>query len=154
MPVNPEPSACIVYVEATASKRGQVADKLRSRGYKVVEVLIDSSHATAIQEGNIPADIKALIDHADLCVFLLPTDGAGDGGLVGVAAQVDGLNKPIIAILDGDRDDVPEIFEDCAAAVLREGSEQLDRVLSGKEVWETREGKPRPDRVIHHVKCQ
>lgn len=149
-----EQIALIIYVEATASKREAVAEKLRAKGYKVEEVLVADGDAVAIQAGAIPPGLRTAIESADLCVFLLPTDAAFDGGLIGAATQASGLNKPLVAVVCGDRKEVPEVFEDCAAAVIREGSDQLDRVLGGEEVWETREGKPRPDRTIHHVKCQ
>jgi len=68
--------------------------------------------------------------------------------------QASDLNKPMVAIVHGDREQLPDIFEDCAAAVIREDSGQLNRVLAGEEVWETLEARPRSDRVINHVKCQ
>lgn len=155
MSTTPTPQkALIIYVEATASKRDAIADRLRAKGFTVEDVLVSDDDAAAIQAGDLPSDLKAMIECADLCVFLLPAEGASDGGLIGAAMQASDLNKPMVAIVHGDREQLPDIFEDCAAAVIREDSGQLNRVLAGEEVWETREARPRPDRVINHVKCQ
>lgn len=146
--------ALIIYVEATASNRAALVERLRAGGFTVHDVLVSDADAKDLQAGQGHQPLRALIKEADLCIFLLPEDGAGDGGLAGAATEASGCNKPIVAILQGARESVPEVFEDCAAAVIRETSDQLDSVIAGEEVWETREGKPRPDRVITHVKCQ
>lgn len=148
------PKALIIYVEATASTRTAIADRLRVKGFTVGEVLVTDDDAETLRSGDGHPDLRVMIEDADLCIFLLPEDGVGDSGLAGAAAEASGCNKAMIAILSGDRENLPEIFEDCAAAVIRETSDQLDRVLAGEEVWETREAKPRPDRIITHVKCQ
>lgn len=152
--MTPAQKALIIYVEATASARAAIVDRLRAKGFTVQEVLVTDADAEALRPGEGHPDLRAMIEDADLCIFLLPEDGVGDGGLAGAATEVSGFNKPLVAILQGDREDLPDVFEDCAAAVIRETSDQLDRVLAGEEVWETRNAKPRPDRTITHVKCQ
>jgi len=76
MSTTPTPQkALIIYVEATAPKRDAIADRLRAKGFTVEDVLVSDDVAAAIQAGDLPSDLKAMIERADLCVFLLPTRG-------------------------------------------------------------------------------
>jgi hypothetical protein len=149
--------ACIVYVHATANLRGPIKKRLEAEGYEVREIKASIDDALAAQAGvdvALPAELTRLIEESDLCVFLLPEVGGDDGFIDAVAGLANKLNKPVIGVVAGKRENYPPNLDDCAKAMVREGSSRISDALKGQEIWEKPDGSIPPDRTIKHIKCQ
>jgi hypothetical protein len=151
-----EKRACLIYVTATADDRGPTRASLEGAGYVVCEVRAELDDALLAQagEGDLPESLSECIAQSDICVFLLPADQGNDGALSGAASLAQRAGKRMVGIVAGARDHYPEALEDCADAMVRQGSEQLSAAIDGREIWERPDGSPAPAREIRHVRCQ
>ncbi|MEG8033703.1 hypothetical protein QP179_20030 [Sphingomonas aurantiaca] len=148
--------ACLVYVTATSGARASARSRLEAEGFEVCEVLADVDAALAAEAGreDLPPDLKACIDGAELCVFLLPEDGASDGcmGVGGGYASESG--KPFVAVVGGERETIPAVFDADAAAIVYDCDSELVDAIRGDTSFKKPDGTRVDDRSINHVKCQ
>lgn len=151
-----EKRACLVYVPTTAAMRGEVRQKLENSGYTVCEVEASLAEAVAVKAGDHTAagPLADCISRSDLCIFLLPEEFAQDEGLAGAAGIADAAGKRIIGIVAGVRSAYPQIFDENAESMLRNGSLDLDIAIEGTPTWEAPDGTRAPDRKITRVRCQ
>ena len=147
---------CLVYVTATAGLRAGARARLEAEGYKVCEVLADLDDAIAAEAGEpfLSADLKACIDAADLCVFLLPEDAAGDGCMGAGGNYASELGKPFIAAVEGAREVLPQAFDADAAGVVHGLDEELTDAIRGNSSFKKPDGSNAPLRKTDHIKCQ
>jgi hypothetical protein len=148
--------ACLIYVAATAAAREGVRRALEGQGFNVCEVEATEEEAAEAQAGeqDLPRELKECIEASDTCVFLLPPDATDDGLLPAGAGAAEGAGKSVIGVVCGVRNELPQIFEDIAQAVVLEGSSRLCDVILGQEIFEDATGTPRPPREIDHIRCQ
>ena len=148
--------ACLVYVTPTAAQRPGVREQLEHDGFTVCEVKADLEDAIAAQAGSddLPTSLKDCISGSEVCVFLLPDEASGDGLLAGAAGYADASGKSIVCIVSGTRTTYPEVFQDAAESMLRDGSSSLKDALSGGEIWESADKTKIQKRPMTHVKCQ
>lgn len=148
--------ACLIYVTPTAAQRAGVREQLEQDGFTVCEVKADLEDAIAAQTGSeeLPDPLKDCIAGSDVAVFLLPDEASGDGLLTGAAGYADAAGKSIVCIVSGARTAYPEIFQDAADSMLRDGSGSLKEALSGGEIWEGADKAKITKRPMTHVKCQ
>ena len=148
--------ACLVFVTATASKRGPVKARLEEDGYSVCEVKAELEYALAARAGEseLPIALVECISGSDLCVFLLPEDQADDALVGGAATLANKLQKRVVGVVAGARAVYPESFDDHAASMVREDSVRLHDAICGSEIWERPNGSLIGDRPIKHVRCQ
>lgn len=148
--------ACLIYVMATAGLRAVARVRLEAEGYEVCEVLADEDAALAAQAGDpkLPDDLKACIESAELCVFLLPADAANDGCLGAGGNFASQLGKPFIAAVDGAREVLPQAFDADAAGVVRDFGEALTDALRGDQKFKDVGGASTREVKIKVIKCQ
>lgn len=151
-----EKQACLVYVTATANLRAEARARLEAEGYEVCEVLTDLDEAIAAEAGEpvLSPDLRACIDGAELCVFLLPDDAAEDGGLGAGGGYASELGKPFIAVVVGAREALPEAFDADAAGIVRDCDEDLAGAIRGDPSFKKPDGSNVSARKTDHVKCQ
>lgn len=148
--------ACLVFVTATADQRAAVRSQLETDGLTVCEVRADLEDAIAGQSGSdvLPQGLEACMADAEVCVFLLPDQPEEDGMLAGAAAGADASGKTLVCVVTGARTVYPEIFQDAAESLLRDGSSSLSEAVSGGSVWEGADKSRVTKRKMTHVKCQ
>lgn len=148
-------TACLIYVASLKQELPRVQESLEREGYKVVTLLVSLSVAQQIKEnsGQVPAEVRACIEQADICVFLLPEETVEDVGLSGAAGLAGQLGKRIIGLVAGARTVYPEGFE-LAGAMIRLASPRLKSVLQGEDTWEAEDKSPIKERGIDHQRCQ
>lgn len=148
--------ACLVYVTATAGARASARTRLEAEGFEVCEVLADIDAALAADAGEVdlPPDLKACIDGAELCVFLLPEDEASDGCLGAGGGYASEIGKPFVAVIDGARETFPDVFDADSAGIVHDCNEGLADAIKGDPSFKSPDGTKVDDRSINHVKCQ
>ena len=148
--------ACLIYVAETEARRGVVAERLKAQGYDVCEVSADLATAELARSGasDLPPELKACIDGADLCVILLPAEPDRDGAIGAAAGYADGQRRRIVCVVEGDRTAYPQTIDDVCKSVVRGESPNLDEAIKGGEFWEGPDGKPAPERDYTTVRCQ
>lgn len=148
--------ACLVYVTATAAKRGPVKAQLEKSGYAVCEVKAQLEDAVAARAGSadLPGELADCISNSELCVFLLPEDDADDGILDDAAGLANRLQKRIVGVVAGARDIYPQSFNDHAKSMVRANGDRLDDAIFGSELWEGPDRSPVSPRTITHIRCQ
>lgn len=148
--------ACLVYVTATAGLRAVARERLEAEGYEVCEVLADADAAFAAQAGaqKLPDDLRACIEGAEICVFLLPTDAVNDGCLGAGGSYASELGKPFIAAVDGAREALPQAFDADAAGVVHDFGEALTDTLRGDQTFKDVGGGSSREVKIKVIKCQ
>lgn len=148
--------ACVIYVIATQNELPQVKESLKSQEFDTGCVLTTLEVAQAAQEGTaggLPTPVRDCIANSQLCIFLLPANKEDDGG-IGQAAQLAvQLEKRIIGVVAGDRDQYPDGFK-AVASVIRVSSSALASAIQGKNIWESPNKSAIPERSIDHQKCQ
>ncbi len=148
--------ACLIYVTATLKLRESARARLEKEGYDVCETLADIDEATTVKLGDAPVsdNLKACIDDADICVFLLPEDVGADGCMGSGAGYASEIGKPFIAVVEGEREALPPSFDDDAAGVVRDCDEGLTGAINGDPSFKKPDGTNVPPRKTDHVKCQ
>jgi len=148
--------ACLIYVSTTAGMVQAAQARLESEGYKVCKVLADTDTATSAmaETGSaLPDKLKTCIETADLCVFLLPEAAADDGCMASGGALASELGKPFVGVVEGERVDLPESFEEDAAGIVLDCDESLSEAIRGDRSFKKSDGTLR-ERTIRHLKCQ
>lgn len=148
--------ACLVYVTATSGARASARSRLEAEGFEVCEVLADVDAALAAKAGreDLPPELKACIDGAELCVFLLPEDGASDGYLGAGGGYASEIGKPFVAAVVGARETLPAVFDADAAAIVHDCDSRLADAIKGDSSFKKPDGTKTDDRSIRHIKCQ
>lgn len=148
--------ACLVYVTATSGARASARSRLEAEGFAVCEVLADVDAALAAEAGieDLPPDLEACIDGAELCVFLFPEDGTSDGCLGAGGGYASEIGKPFVAVMDGARETLPAVFDADAAAIVHDCDSGLADAIRGDTSFKKPDGTKTDDRSINHVKCQ
>lgn len=148
--------ACLVYVTAANGLRAGARDRLEAESYEVCEVLANLDDATAAEAGQpvISAELMACIDAAELCIFLLPEDGSGDGCIGAGGNYASELGKPFIAVVAGDRETFPQVFDSDSAGIVYDCEDGLIAAIRGDTSFNKPDGSKTPPRQTDHVKCQ
>lgn len=148
--------ACLIYVTATAGMKAGARARLEAEGYEVCEVLADLDDAAAAEAGQpaISPDLKACIDAAELCIFLLPEDGSRDGGIGAGGSYASELGKPVIAVATGSREAFPQVFDADSAGIVHHYEDGLLDAIRGDTSFNRPDGSKAPPRKTDHVKCQ
>lgn len=148
--------ACLIYVTVTTGLKAGARARLEAEYYDVCEVLADLDDAVSAEAGEpvLSADLKACIDTADLCVFLLPEDAAGDGSIGAGSGYASELGKPFIAVVGGERTTLPEPFDADAAGIVHDAEEGLTDAIRGDTSFNKPDGSKGSPRKTDHVKCQ
>lgn len=148
--------ACVIYVAETQARLAGVVERLKAQGYEVCEVSADlpTAQITAAGASELPAEIRACIDGADLCVILLPSEPDCDDAIGEAAAYADQQQRRMVCIVEGARIAYPEAIMDVGKCVVRADSPRLDDAIRGDDFWEGPDGKPAPERPYTVVKCQ
>ncbi len=148
--------ACLIYVTATAGLRAGARARLEAEGYEICEVLADLDDAVAAEAGQpaISPQLKDCIDAAEVCIFLLPEDGSGDGCIGAGGNYASEVGKPFIAVVAGSRETLPQSFDADAAGVVHDCEDGLVDAIRGDTSFNRPDGSKAPPRKIDHVKCQ
>lgn len=148
--------ACLIYVSVTESLRAVAREKLTSEGFEVCEVLADLDDAKAAQaaEGTLPTDLRKCIDKANVCVFLLPEDANNDGCIGPGGGLASELGKPFIAVVEGGREILPQVFDADAAGVVHDCEDEFIDAIRGDQTFKNPDGSNSDDRKITHIRCQ
>ncbi|MFJ3427888.1 hypothetical protein [Pseudomonas fragi] len=145
--------ACLVFARGLESKVLEISAQLVEEGFDVCTASADREVVEAAKLGsiNVPEDIKACIDNASICIFLISEQNSEH---VQAAAGYAGISgKKIIAVIE-DVDYLPQVFDELATSVVCVDSPQLPDVLKGKSVWESSNGSADGKRVIPRIRCQ
>jgi len=147
-------TACVIYVASTSAELSSVKRSLEDEGYKVTLLLVSVDVAQHIKDndGEIPPKIRAYIEQADLCVFLLPEDPAEDSGIQGIGGLAGQIGTRIVGLVAGTRTMYPVEFE-LAGSMIRVSSPRLRSVIQGENIWEDIDNSP-SNRSIDHQRCQ
>lgn len=148
--------ACLVYTAATAGERDAVRKRLEDQGYDVCEVEAQLADAVAAQAGeaDLPSELRACIDGAEVCIFLIPEDASAMGDLGGGIGAGNASGKRVVAVLVGQPQNLPQKVDDLADAVVRVDSDNLIPAVEGEKVWEAPGKEGGEPRKTKRVKCQ
>lgn len=149
-------NACLIYVTATADLRAGARARLEAEGCQICEVLADLDDAAAAEAGQpaISPELKACIEAADLCIFLLPEDGSEDGCIGAGGNYASELGKPFIAVVAGGRETFPQAFDADSAGIVHDCDDGLVDAIRGDTSFNKPDGSEAPPRKTDHVKCQ
>lgn len=145
--------ACLVFTFGLEKEVPQITAQLAHEGFNVCTVPADQEVVEAAQAGSlsIPETVRACIENANVCVFLIPRQESVD--LVNAAGFASSLGNKIIAVAENVHT-LPQIFDDVAFSVVCIGSPRLVDAIKGKKVWESANGSADGKREIHRIKCQ
>lgn len=145
--------ACVVYALELENEVPELSKQLAAEGFNVCIAAADRDVVEAAKSGSnsIPDEVKACIDNAAICLFLIPKNNSEH--VQNAADYAGSSGNKIIAIAE-DTTRLPQIFDDLATSVVCIGSAQLPDAIKGQAIWESPNGSTDGKRSIRRIKCQ
>lgn len=145
--------ACIVHTPEFDQFIPSIIDHFHNKGFNVCIAAANKTTAESAKAGDLSAvspEVKACLENADICIFLVPEKKCDS---IENAANYASKNGNLIVAVAENTLTLPKIFDDLAHSIVGKNSPQLTKALDGDKVWEAPQESPN-GRKIPRVKCQ